>query len=311
MANERASSIRTVVIAFVSNLLVAIAKSVAAAVTGSASMLAEAAHSWADAGNEIFLLIADLRSVRPPDESHPLGYGREAYIWSLFAAVGVFTAGAVVSVQHGIQELFTPDPTTNFGIAYLVLGISVLVEGFSFVQSLVQARRRAAQYRRTTFDYALNGSDATLRAVLAEDAAALVGLAIAFSGIVLHQITGVSAYDAIGSILIGALLAVVAVILISRNRTYLIGSQPPAAVRTRTGKSLLAHAEIARVTYLHLEFLGPGKVFVVAAVDLVGDRPESNVAEVLRRIEHEIEENELVQEAVLTLSVNDEPSIDF
>src|SRR4249919_3551874 len=96
-------SVTTVLVAFGANVLVAVAKSVAATVTGSASLLAEAAHSWADTGNQIFLLIAKRRSRRPPDAAYPLGYGREAYVWSLFAALGLFVAGAAVSVTHGIQ----------------------------------------------------------------------------------------------------------------------------------------------------------------------------------------------------------------
>src|SRR4030095_12259988 len=111
------ASFITVVVAFAANLLVAIAKSVAAVVTGSASLLAEAAHSWADTGNEVFLLIAQRRSLRPPDRAHPLGHGREAYVWSLLAALGLFVAGAAVSVTHGVQQLITPEPAQTLSFA--------------------------------------------------------------------------------------------------------------------------------------------------------------------------------------------------
>ena len=116
-------------IAFGANFLVAVAKTWAAALTGSASMVAEAAHSWADTGNEIFLMIANKRSRRPVDAGHPLGYGREIYVWSLFAALGLFVAGSAVSITHGIHELLDPEPASDFVIGYVVLAISFLLEG--------------------------------------------------------------------------------------------------------------------------------------------------------------------------------------
>src|SRR5438034_9764886 len=118
------ASLRTVLVALAANLLVAVAKSAAAAITRSASLTAEAAHSWADSGNEIFLLIANRRARRPPDRAHPLGHGREAYVWSLFAALGIFVAGAAVSVTHGIQELIHPEPAEHFLVGYVVLALS-------------------------------------------------------------------------------------------------------------------------------------------------------------------------------------------
>jgi len=310
-ATTAPAKLRTVIIAFIANVLVAVAKSVAAVVTGSASLLAEAAHSWADAGNEIFLVIAERSSAREPDAGHPLGYGRDAYVWSLFAAVGLFTAGAVVAVQHGISSLIDPEPVDNYAVAYIVLAIAAVLEGLSFLQSVVQLRQGARRFGRRALDYALNGSNPTLRAVLAEDAAALAGLVIAFLGVLLHQVTGDPVYDAIGSLAIGALLGVVAVVLIGRNRRFLVGEEPTPAVRATVGNALAEHPEIERVTYLHLEFVGPARLYVVAAVDLTGDRREEDVARQLRTLERAIEENEIVQKVVLTLSVSDEPSIRF
>jgi len=301
----------TVIIAFLANLLVAVAKSVAALVTGSASMVAEAAHSWADAGNEVFLLVADRRSARPKDAQHPLGYGREAFVWSLFAAVGIFTAGAVVSLMHGIQELTDPEPVESPLVAYIVLGIAFVLEGTSFAQAIVQARRRARERDATLVNVVLNGSDSTLRAVVAEDFAALIGLLLAGGSIAVHQLTGNAVFDAIGSILIGILLGVVAVGLIDRNRRFLVGANSTPAVRDRAGRALLAEPEIERVTYLHLEYVGPDRLFLVAEVDLAGDSREHDVAVRLRRIGQKIEQHELIETAVLGLSVNDEASLEF
>jgi cation diffusion facilitator family transporter len=291
----------TVLVALGANLLVAIAKTAASVITGSASMLAEAAHSWADFGNEIFLLIADRRSKKERDGPHPLGYGREAYVWSMFAAFGIFTAGAVVSVWHGIQELLAPQDTTSFGVAYVVLAVSFVLEGFSFAQAFRQARQGGIN-RGTS-------SNATLRAVFAEDAAALVGLAIAFVGILLHQLTGLAVFDSIGSILVGVLLGGVAIVLIDRNRRFLIGEMPDARLRNDVLNRLLGRPEIDRVTYLHLEFVGPARVFLVASVDIVGNDTETHVAYALRRIEDALREDDHIEEAVLSLSTPDEASL--
>src|ERR1700689_2260202 len=158
-------SLRTVLVAFGANILVALAKSAAALITGLASLLAEAAHSWADTGNEIFLLIANRRSRRPPDPAHPFGHGREAYVWSLFAALGLFVAGAAVSVTRGIQELITPEPAGHFVIGYIVLAVSFVLEGISFLQSLRQTRPEAESMQRDLLEHVLATSDPTLRAV--------------------------------------------------------------------------------------------------------------------------------------------------
>ena len=299
----------TVVIAFAANLLVAIGKTIAALVTGSASMVAESAHSWADTGNEIFLLIAERRGARKPDARHPLGYGKDAYIWSMFAAFGLFTAGAVVSIQHGVQELIEPEPADNFAIAYIVLAAAFVLEGISFVQAFRQTRETARLRRRSVLRQFFAGSNPTVRAVFAEDAAALVGLAIAFAGVLLHQLTGSPIFDAIGSIAVGVLLGVVAIVLIDRNRQFLLGQAVDDETRSFALDQLRGLPEIDRVTYLHLEFIGPERLYLVAAVDLVGNAPEDDIALTLRRIERQLEEEEYLIEVVMTLSASDEVSL--
>jgi cation diffusion facilitator family transporter len=302
-------SLLTVLIAFLANLLIAIAKSIAAVITSSASMLAEAAHSWADAGNEVLLLIADRRSDRRRDSGHPMGFGREAYVWSMFAAFGLFTAGAVVSIWHGIQQLIEPEEASNFLVAYVVLAIAFVLEGVSFTQAMMQARRLAAVRDSSVTELVLNTSNPTLRAVFFEDAAALIGIAIATAGVALHEVTGSVTPDAIGSILVGVLLAVVAVVLIDRNRRFLVGEVVRPEIRQRVLRGLLARPDIDRITYLHLEYVGPGRLYLVASVDMAGDDVEHSVAVRLRQVEHELEQQEGIEEAVLTLATPDEVSL--
>jgi cation diffusion facilitator family transporter len=294
----------TVLIAFCANLAIAAAKTAAAVVSGSASMLAEAAHSWADTGNEVFLLIANRRSAKPADPRRPLGYGREAYVWSLLAAIGLFVVGASVSIWHGVSELLGGEQAEgrDYALAYAVLGISFVLEGISFLQAVRQLRGEANRLHRDVLAHALETSDPTVRAVFAEDAAALVGIAIAAAGITMHELTGTAAWDAAGSILVGVLLGAVAVLLIDRNRRFLTGEPGSADLRNAAVARVQELPDVATVRYLRLEFIGPKQLFLVASVDLTGDDAESSVARRLRRLERELETDPYVVEAVLTVS---------
>ncbi len=308
MAKAGGESVLTVLVAFGANLAIAGAKTAAAVVSGSASMLAEAAHSWADTGNEVFLLIANRRSARPADPSRPLGYGREAYVWSLLAAIGLFVVGASVSIWHGITELTGGEPGEgrNYTIPYVVLAISFVLEGISFFQAFRQLRAEADRLERDLLTHALETSDPTVRAVFAEDAAALVGILIAAAGIAMHEFTGVAAWDAIGSILVGVLLGVVAVVLIDRNRRFLTGEPGSPDLWEAAMRRVQALPDVAAVRYLRLTFVGPKQLFVVASVDLTGDDAESSVARRLRRLERELETDPYVVDAVVTVSEPDD-----
>ncbi|MEP6462073.1 MAG: cation diffusion facilitator family transporter [Frankiaceae bacterium] len=302
-------SATTVLVALAANLFVAGAKSVAATLTGSASMLAEAAHSWADTGNEVFLLIAHRRAGRAADHNHPWGHGREAYVWSLFAALGLFVAGAAVSITHGIQELKNPEPASDFLVGYIVLAVSFVLEGISFRQSIRQAGPEAASMDRDLIDHVLATSDPTLRAVFAEDAAALIGILLAGGSLAAHQLTGSTVPDAVGSIIIGLMLGVVAIVLINLNRRFLIGEEADSRVRSATLRALVEMPEVSRVTYLRLEIVGPRMITVIGNVDLTGDDVESQVAVRLRTLEAKISASPAVVGAVLSLSAPDEPSL--
>ena len=302
------SSLFTVLVALAANGALAVAKSVAAAFTGSAAMVAEAAHSWSDTGNEVFLLVAERRGSRPRDDAHPRGYGRATYIWSLVAAFGLFSAGAVVSVWHGVTELFSAPGPASFTANYLVLGLAFVFEGTSFLQASRQVRGKATRFGVEPLRFVARTSDPTLRAVFFEDSAALVGLVLAGAGIGLHQATGRHEFDAAGSIAVGVLLAVVAVFLMWRNMEYLLG-EGSADLRAAVLQRMLDHPDIDRVTYLHLEYVGPQRLFIVAAVDLTGDDREADLAVRLRKVETDIESDELIEDAVLTLSLPEDASL--
>jgi cation diffusion facilitator family transporter len=307
VAKAGGESTLTVLVAFGANLVIAAAKTVAAAVSGSASMLAEAAHSWADTGNEVFLLIANRRSARPADDRHPLGHGREAYVWSLLAAIGLFVVGASVSIWHGVSELIGGEQAEgrDYTLAYVVLAVSFVLEAISFLQAVRQLRAEAHRLERDLLTHALETSDPTVRAVFAEDAAALIGIVIATAGIAMHELTGVAAWDAIGSILVGVLLGVVAVLLIDRNRRFLTGEPGSPDLQRAAMARIQQLDDVAAVRYLRLEFIGPKQLFLVASVDLTGDDAESSVARRLRRLERELETDPYVVDAVLTVSEPD------
>lgn len=254
-------------------------------------------------------MFANRFARRRPDAAHPLGFGREAYVWSLFAALGLFVAGSAVSITHGIHELIDPEPATDFVIGYLVLGLSFLLEGTSFLQSVRQARREAATVHRDVLSHVLATSDPTLRAVFAEDAAALTGLVIAAAGLGLHQLTGSATPDAIGSILVGVLLGAVAIVLIDRNRRFLIGVQVSPRVRAAIIQALRDLPEVSRVTALRVEFVGPRQVYLVADVDLSGDDTESLLAVRLRALEAKVRQSPAVVDCTLSLSAPDEPDL--
>ncbi|BBZ30362.1 cation diffusion facilitator transporter [Mycolicibacterium madagascariense] len=311
MVKAGGDSTVTVVVAFAANLAVALAKTVASVLSGSASMTAEAAHSWADTGNEIFLLIANRRSTRDADERRPLGYGREAYVWSLLAAVGLFVVGAAVSIWRGVSELLHgADSAEDYRIAYIVLAVSFVLEGTSLLQSLRQLRRDAEHLKSDVLRYAFETSDPTVRAVFAEDSAALIGILIAFAGILLHQLTGDVVWDALGSILVGLVLGGVALVLINRNRIFLTGEAGPERLQQALRERLASFPEVASVRFLRPEFIGPKQIFVIASVDLIGDAVESSVARTLRMLEHRFEDDvPEIREAVLTVSEPDDAGI--
>ncbi|MCU1346696.1 MAG: putative cation efflux system [Acidimicrobiia bacterium] len=279
-------SARTVVIALLANLAIALAKLIAAALTMSSALLAEGFHAIADSGNEVLLLVAQRRSRQPPDEEHPLGYGREAYFWALIAAVAVFVGGALLSLRQGIEELVHPTETSSFIVGYVVLVVSFVFEGLSLRQAFGQLRKEASQLGRSFGRHLVLTSDPTTRAVVAEDTAALVGNAVAIAGLAVTQATGSHVADALAAIGIGLILGYVAQRLAKRNLDFLVGEQAPPSIKTQIAALILGQEGVGAISELLVTFVGPRQVWVVCRVDiddaLAGDAVERLVRETER-----------------------------
>ncbi len=256
-------------VALLANLGVAVAKPAAAVATGSTALSAETAHAFADTGNQVLLWIAQQRSGRPADARHPSGYGRGAYFWALVASVGVFAAGAGFSLRDGLGRLFGGAEASSFALGYVILAVAAALDSVSLRQAVRALRTEARLFRRTIFDHLALTSDPTVRAVFAEDVAAIAGDAIAGLGLLLHQLTGSPLPDAIAAVVIGLLVAGVGIQLTRRNRDFLLGEQANAPIRARMEASIAAHAGICAVGELLVTIIGPRRLWVVARVDVV------------------------------------------
>ncbi len=308
MAGDEGTT-RTVVVAVAANLLVTIAKAVAAVLTGSAALLAETLHSVADTANEVLLFVGVRRSSRRPDAEHPFGWGQERYFWSLLAAVGIFVVGGVASVYEGVRSLREPEPLAGVTPGVVVLLVSAALEGWSWRTARRELTATAGARKVSRSRYMRLSSDPASTTVYLEDSAALIGLVLAGLGVFLHQVTGDPVYDAIGSILVGLLLGAVAIVLIRRNLRFLTGEESDQRLRQAAIATVKSMRDVERVTYLRMEYVGPRKVLLVAAVDIRGDQRESDVARQLRAVEAELERDPNIVDAVLTLSTPEEADL--
>ncbi len=258
----------TVVVALFANLAIAVAKLVAALVSGSSAMLAEGFHALADTGNQVVLLIAQKKSEQPPDEHHPFGHGRAAYFWALIAALGVFVTGALLSIHQGVEQLRHPGEATSFALAYAVLGVSLVLESVSLLRAYRQIRQEATDLNREFIEHVDLSSDPITRAVFAEDAAAVVGNLIAAAGIGLRQLTGSAVPDGVAAVLIGLILGYVAFELARRNGDFLLGRRASRSIHQRLLQTIVTVPGVRRVAELLVTFLGPRRLWVLARVDI-------------------------------------------
>ncbi|MFF3561975.1 cation diffusion facilitator family transporter [Streptomyces sp. NPDC002574] len=282
----------TVFVALAANLVIAVAKAVGGLISTSPALLSEAAHSVADTLNEIFLLAALRRSRRRPDAQHPFGYGKERYFWSLLAAVGIFVMGGCFSFYQGITAFHEHEPHTlkAFLIATAVLVISLIAEGSSLVKALLQVRGGAREHGRSFRTELREGEDPTLRTVIGEDSAAVLGVLLALAGVGLHWATGGRQWEAWASLAIAVLLMFVAYRLGKDCRDTLIGEAADPRLRQRAHELLTRQPEIDTVTALLTMRLGVDSVLLAVRVDLTEGIDSETVEEAAVRIKSTLAE---------------------
>jgi cation diffusion facilitator family transporter len=268
--------LRAILAALGANLGIALTKFVAFAVTGSASMLAEGVHSVADSGNQALLLIGRSRARREETSEHQFGFGGERYFYAFLVAVVVFTVGAVFSCYEGIQRIRHPEKLTSPVVAFAVLGVAIVLEGFSLwnaVREVGSSRGRASWLtfiRRT--------KNPELPTVLLEDTAALCGLALALIGVTLATLTHDDRWDAAGSVAIGVLLACVAVVLATEMKSLLIGESASPGMQAAIVTAIESGPDVRRVIHLGNLHIGTENLLVAAKIAMLHDDTARSIA---------------------------------
>ncbi len=279
---------RSVLAALLANTLIATAKGIAAALTGSSALFAETLHTVADAGNEVFLYIAIRRSARDPDPSHPFGYGPERYYWALIAAIGMFVIGGALSIWEGVNALFNPPPLEEFWVGVGVLIVAITLDGASrtiAVRTLrSQARRRGVSVRTLLRE----SPDPTVTTVYLEDTVDVVGALLALLALVLHRVTGSGVPDALASLAIGCLLAYIAVRLSSRNRQLLTNQSVPDRYVQQLRERVGSARGVEAVRRVEAVYLGPGEVLVAADVRMEPRLDADGVADALAALRAQV-----------------------
>lgn len=276
-------SLGSVFAALAANTAIAAAKAAAAVLTGSPALVAETLHTVADAGNEVLLYVAIRRSRKPPDATHPLGYGPERYYWALLAAIGMFLVGGAVSIWDGVRALVHPHGLDAFWVGVAVLVIAIVLDSTSRVVALRQLRVQAARRRLSIRELLRETPDPTVVTIYLEDTIDVLGAVLALIALVVHRLTGSGIADAAASIAIGGLLCFIAARLTSRNRRLLTNQSVPDRYVERLRARLETELEIHAVTRLEAVYLGPGEVLVAADVAMADGLSGGEVAAALAR----------------------------
>lgn len=279
MAHE--DSTRAVVTALAGNLGIAVSKFVAAALTGSSSMLAEGVHSVADSMNQVLLLIGGRQARRKATAEHPFGYARERYIYAFLVSVVLFSLGGVYAVYEGIHKIMNPERLTDPLVAIVVLLISVVLEGYALRTAMISARAQARGARPhpgsagsgrwwawwgAWYSFIRRAKAPELPTILLEDSAAVTGLTLAMIGVLLTLVTGNGVFDGISTVCIGLLLIAVAFVLATETKSLLVGESASPEDQARIRAGLLSQPLFDRVVHLRTMHLGPDELLITAKV---------------------------------------------
>lgn len=270
---------RAIIAALLANAGIATAKFIGWLITGSSSMLAEAVHSVADTSNQGLLLLGGRQAKRRATTEHPFGYGRDRYFYSFVVALLLFTLGSVFALYEGIHKLESHEPLTSPLVAVGILVVAIGLESYSFRTAIVESRPLKGS--GTWWQFIRQSKVPELPVVLLEDFGALIGLVLALLGVGLTVITGDSIFDAFGTIAIGLLLGVIAVILIIEMKSLLIGEGATGPVLTRITDGLTGGG-VARVLHVRTQYIGPEELLVAAKIALT---PGLAVEDVAREID--------------------------
>ena len=282
--SAKPDSIKSILYALFANLAIAIAKFGAAFWTGSGAMMAEAIHSLADSCNQLLLLFGMKQSTRPPDLDYPLGYGKSIYFWSFLVAVILFSLGGMFSIYEGVHKFTNPEPLNNPMIAVGVLVFAIIAESVS-LWGCMQAVNKERHGRRLSRWFRESRSS-ELIVVFGEDVAALLGLVIALLAVLVAAVTGNPIYDAIGTIAIGILLVVIAVLLAIEVKDLLIGQGVEIHTSDKMRKFLLERPEVDKIYNLLTLQLGPDAMVAVKA-KMQPTGSETDLIDAINRVERE------------------------
>jgi len=287
MSTGKGSPIKAIVYAFLANLGIAIAKTIAAVFTGSSSMLAESLHSFADTGNQLLLLLGMHRAKRLPDKEHPLGYGKVTYFWSFMVAILLFTVGGMFSLFEGWYKLTHPEPLQHVWIALLVLGLSIGLEGFSMFGCLREVNK--IRGGRNIWQWLNQSRGSELMVVFGEDFAALLGLTMAFCFLVISSVTGEVRFDAYGSICIGVLLIIIAIFLSIRIKSLLIGRSADPELEKAIKSQIVDDKDIDEVFNIITMQMG-SQVMLAAKIKMREDLKISEACDKINQLEKRLKE---------------------